>query len=65
MENRERIIRKPELLSRIGLSDATIWRMEKGGKFPQRVRIGGGSVGWLESEINHWLDGKAQERSSR
>ncbi len=29
-----RIIRKPELMSRIGLSDASIWRMEKAGKFP-------------------------------
>lgn len=58
----ERLIRKPELMSMIGLSDATIWRMERAGKFPRRVQIGGNSVGWLQSEVNDWLQSKAAER---
>jgi len=61
-QNTERLIRKPELMSMIGLSDATIWRMERAGKFPRRVQIGGNSVGWLQSEINEWLERKAAER---
>jgi len=61
--NNERLIRKPELFSRVGLSDATIWRMEKAGRFPQRVQIGGNSVGWLSSEIDDWLLEKARERT--
>jgi predicted DNA-binding transcriptional regulator AlpA len=31
-EEQERVIRKPELIARIGLSDATIWRHEKAGR---------------------------------
>lgn len=61
-ENKERLIRKPELLSMIGLSDTTVWRMERDGRFPKRLRIGGNSVGWLESEITSWLRSRAEER---
>lgn len=60
--NRQRIIRKPELLNTVGLSDPTIWRMEKDGKFPKRLRLGGNSCGWLESEVNGWLADRAAAR---
>jgi prophage regulatory protein len=60
----EKIIRKPELFSRIGLSDATIWRMEKSGKFPKRLQLGGNSIGWLESEVSTWLESKAADRQN-
>ena len=62
-EKQDRIIRKAELLSIIPLSHVTIWRMEKAGKFPKRVQIGGNAVGWLASEINNWIDQKADERT--
>lgn len=60
--DRQRIIRKPELLNMIGLSDPTIWRMEKAGNFPKRLRLGGNSCGWLESEISGWLTERAAAR---
>lgn len=59
----QRIIRKPELLGIVGVSDTTIWRMEKKGLFPKRIRLGGNSTGWLATEINAWLEKKAAERS--
>ncbi|KPJ97354.1 MAG: hypothetical protein AMJ60_11600 [Desulfobacterales bacterium SG8_35] len=62
-KTKERVIRKPELLAIIGLSDPTIWRMEKDGKFPKRLRLGGNSCGWLESEVDGWLQEKAAERA--
>ena len=58
----KRIIRKPELFLKIGLSDATIWRMEKSGRFPQRIQLGGNSVGWFDDEIETWLSRKAADR---
>lgn len=60
--NRQRIIRKPELRKIIGLSDPTVWRLEKDGKFPKRLRLGGNSCGWLESEILGWLAERAAAR---
>ena len=58
----ERVIRKPELLATIGLSDPTIWRMEKQGKFPKRLRLGGNSCGWLLSEVMQWMEQRAADR---
>jgi prophage regulatory protein len=60
--DRQRIIRKPELLNMVGLSDPTIWRMEKDGNFPKRLRLGGNSCGWLESEVMGWLAERAAAR---
>ena len=57
-----KIIRKPELMGRIQLSDPTIWRMEKAGRFPRRIQLGGNSVGWFEDEVDQWLSMKAAER---
>ena len=62
LHTRDRLIRKPELLLMIGLSDSSIWRMEKAGKFPGRIQLGGNSVAWFESEILDWLKDKAAAR---
>lgn len=57
-----RIIRKPELLNMLGLSDPTIYRMEKAGRFPKRLRLGGNSCGWLASEVEGWIAEKVKAR---
>ncbi len=51
-----RIIRKSELLDRVGLSAMEIWRREKAGQFPRRVKLGPNSVGWVEEEIDAFLE---------
>lgn len=51
----EKIIRLPKLSETVGLSPTSIWRREKLGEFPKRIKIGARSVGWLESEIDAWI----------
>lgn len=51
----ERIIRFPELKKVTGMSRSTIWREEHGGRFPRRIRISKGIVGWKESEVQKWI----------
>jgi predicted DNA-binding transcriptional regulator AlpA len=51
----DRIIRKPELCKILGVSEATLWRLEQRGDLPPRRQIGPGSVGWLASEIEEFL----------
>lgn len=58
----DRVIRKPEVLNAVGLSDCTVWRMERTGKFPKRIKLGPQSVGWFESEIVGWLNERAADR---
>ena len=50
------IIRPHKLAEKLGISTVTLWRMEKAGELPRRVKIGPRIVGWRESEINDWLD---------
>ena len=50
-----KILRWREIAPIVGCSRMTIARMEKAGTFPQRIRIGNGSVGWLKHEVENWL----------
>ena len=55
----DRFIRWPDVKISTGLSRATIWRLEKAGKFPPRKRIGAKSIAWLQSEISAWMETRA------
>jgi prophage regulatory protein len=46
----------------IPLSKSHIWRLEKAGKFPKRVAISAGRYGYIESEVDAYLDQKIAER---
>ncbi len=50
-----RILRLPEVMSRVGLRRASIYQHIAAGSFPQQIALGVRSVGWLESEIDTWL----------
>jgi prophage regulatory protein len=50
----ERLISKPELLDRVGVSYPTIWIWMREGKFP-RSRSLGGKTFWLASDIDNWI----------
>ncbi len=54
--NNMNVLRRPEVENRVQLSTATIYRMIAEGKFPKQIRLGARSVGWLESDINNWLN---------
>lgn len=53
----DRIVRPKEAASITGRSLSSIWRDEKAGLFPQRVRIGHSAVGYRHSELMQWIDG--------
>lgn len=57
-----RFLRLPEVEARVGLSPMTIWRRQKSGTFPRRVRLGPNAVGWVEEEIEAWCAERAAER---
>ena len=62
MLKQTRILRWRQLAPIIGCSRMTVARMEKTGIFPKRIRVGNGSVGWLEHEVEDWL---AQRMANR
>lgn len=57
-----RLIRKQQLLKKVQLSDPTVWRMEREGRFPKRLQIGANSVAWIEAEVDEWIANLAATR---
>ena len=49
------VIRRNELSQITGLSMTTLWRQERDGYFPARIRLTNHSVGWRRSDIEAWL----------
>lgn len=57
-----KLLRKTELLEIVGVSDATLDRMVRAGRFPAPLRIGKRAVAWPEAEVREWLAERAAER---
>jgi predicted DNA-binding transcriptional regulator AlpA len=49
------ILRLPQVCKVTGLGRSMIYQLEAERRFPTRVRIGLRAVGWVESEVQHWL----------
>jgi prophage regulatory protein len=49
------ILRLPQVCKVTGLGRSMIYQLEAERRFPGRVRLGLRAVGWVESEIQHWL----------
>ena len=52
------ILRLPAVKTRTGLSRSSIYLRMVNGEFPASVSLGGRAVGWLEEDINNWLEEK-------
>ncbi len=53
-----RVLRAREVIEKTGLSRTCLWRRERAGAFPSRRDLGGGLVGWLESDIDAWIESR-------
>lgn len=51
------ILRLPDVKARTGLSRSLIYDFIKNERFPKQVNLGGRAVGWVETEVDDWLDG--------
>ncbi|MES9928263.1 MAG: AlpA family phage regulatory protein [Candidatus Thiodiazotropha sp. 6PDIVS] len=59
-----RIERKPAVLNRTGMSNATLYRRISEGLFPPGVTLGNRSVGWLAHEVDAMLNAFAAGKST-
>ena len=53
-----RMLRRKDVRRVTGLSDTTIWRLEKAGKFVPRVQLTEATVGWPEQNVREWLESR-------
>lgn len=50
------ISRLPEVLQSTGLSRSTIYLRMSQGDFPQSISLGGRAIGWIQEEVNQWIE---------
>ena len=54
--NNLKIMKRHEVESMTGLSRSTIYAKMETGKFPKPIKLSERSVGWLEHEVQAWLE---------
>lgn len=58
------ILRIDQVIERTTLGRRTIYNYMSQKRFPAAVRLGDRSVGWVEAEVNAWLQERAKERAT-
>ena len=58
-----KILRLPQVKAQTGLSRSTIYARVNQGTFPAALNLGPNTVGWLEADIQNWIE--QQIRASR
>jgi len=58
--NRKMILRRKQVEQRTGLSRSTIYLRIAQGTFPKTLSLGARAVGWLDSEIEEWLNSRVE-----
>ena len=62
-----KILRLNAVTSRTGLSRSSIYEQISRGFFPRPISLGKRSVGWLDADVNNWIEERieASRRDSR
>lgn len=57
----QRILRLQEVVEKLAVGRTKIYQWVKDGTFPKQIKMGKRS-GWIESEIDAWIEERANER---
>ena len=58
------ILRRKAVEKRVGLSKSAIYERIAEKQFPEPVNLAGRAVGWIEAEVDDWLDRCVAQRQS-
>ncbi len=59
-----KINRLPAVQDKTGLSRSSIYLRMSKGEFPKSISLGDRAIGWLESDIEQWLEEKVAASKS-
>lgn len=57
----QRIIRRKVVEDKTGLSRSSIYLFISKGKFPAPISLGEKAVGWVESEVDSWVNQRIEQ----
>lgn len=61
----KRLLRRPEVEKQTGLRKSRIYELISAGAFPKPVAIGGRARGWVDAEVDAWIEARIAERDSQ
>lgn len=62
MQNKpKRLLRLPDVITKTGFKRSSIYAFIKQGKFPAPKLLGVRAIGWVEADIDAWIDGRVQQ----
>ena len=53
---KNKILKLPTVMEKTGCGRSTIYKKISEGDFPTPIKLGERSVGWVEAEVDEWLD---------
>lgn len=56
------ILKLKEISSLTKLSSSTIYRLVQAGEFPKPIKLAAHASGWLESDIEDWIEARQKAR---
>ncbi len=56
------IIKLPEVMAITTFSRSTIYRLIEMGEFPIQIKLAERSIGWIEQEVEDYMENKINER---
>ena len=53
-----KVLRLRDVINTTGLSRSSIYLLMRDDKFPRNILLGARSVGWTQSSIDQWIEGR-------
>ncbi len=57
-----KLLRLPQVIEITGMSKTTIYRWINKNEFPKPINLSNASVGWLDTDINDWIQSRVKIR---
>lgn len=58
-----KVLRLKQVMAMTGLARSTLYKYMVTEGFPTQIKLGAKAVGWLEAEVNAWLQSRIEERA--
>ena len=60
-----KFIRIRKVMDKTDLSRSTLYRLERDGLFPKKVKLGEHARAWVEAEVDEWCEARIRERDTQ
>lgn len=60
MDTTKQVLKRQQVEAQLGFKRSHLYALMAEGSFPKPIKLGARAVGWLQSEVNEWLEARIQ-----